>query len=98
MLGENIRYYRKLNKMSQEDVAKKLGLSRVAITSWESNRTKPNNTYIQKLADIFDISSYDLLGTTYLTERETALVEAFRRSDEETKDIVLRLLKYVERI
>ena len=92
MLGENIRYYRKLNKMSQEDVAKKLGLSRVAITSWESNRTKPNNAYIQELANIFEVSSYDLLGTTYLTERETELVEAFRKSNEETKDIVTRLL------
>lgn len=92
MLGDNIRYYRKLNKMSQEDIAKKLGLSRVAITSWESNRTKPNSGYIQELANMFGINRYDLLGTEYLTEREAALIESFRRSDEETKDIVTRLL------
>jgi transcriptional regulator with XRE-family HTH domain len=98
MIGDNIRYYRKLNKMSQEEVAKKVGLSRVAITSWENNRTKPDSGHLDMLANIFGVEKTDLLGTEYLTEREAQLLQAFRRADEDTKDIVLRLLKYVERV
>lgn len=98
MIGDNIRYYRKLNKLSQAELGKKLGLSRVAITSWESNRTRPNSGYVEALARIFGINKTDLIGTEYLTEREAYLVECFRHADEETKESILHLLKYQDLI
>lgn len=98
MIGDNIRYYRKLNKMSQEDLGKQLGLSRVAITSWESNRTRPNSGYVEALAKIFGIDKTKLIGTEYLTEREAHLVECFRHADEQTKQSILHLLSYQEKL
>ena len=94
MIGDNIKYYRKLNKMTQAELGEKLGLSRVAITSWESNRTRPNCGYVEALAQIFGIMKTDLLGTEYLSEREAKLVECFRHADEETQNSILHLLMY----
>ena len=36
MLSENIQTLRKINEMSQEQVAEALGVSRQAISRWES--------------------------------------------------------------
>lgn len=98
MIGDNIRYYRKLNKMSQEELGKQLGLSRVAITSWESNRTRPKAGYVEALAKIFNIEKTKLIGTEYLTEREAYLIECFRHSDEELKQSILHLLSYQDSV
>ena len=41
MLGENIRNLRKENKMSQEQLAEKLDVSRQSISLWENGQTTP---------------------------------------------------------
>lgn len=37
-LGERIKEYRTNNRMSQEDLAEKMNVSRQAITKWESDK------------------------------------------------------------
>ena len=98
MIGESIRYYRQRNNMTQEELGEKLGLSRVAITSWESNRTKPNSGYVEQMANIFGVRKTDLIGSEYLTDTESTVIECFRRADKDTRDMVMRLLQYSERI
>ena len=34
-LGEKIYYYRKKNRMSQEELAERVGVSRQAVSKWE---------------------------------------------------------------
>ena len=36
MLGDNIRKYRKLNNMSQDELAEKLNVTRQSISLWEN--------------------------------------------------------------
>ena len=61
MLGENIRNLRKENKMSQEQLAEKLDVSRQSISLWENGQTTPSMDNIIAIADIFGVSTDVLL-------------------------------------
>lgn len=61
-LAENIAYYRKQKGLSQEKVAEYMGVSRQAVTKWESNTSRPSSDNLILLAQLFDISVDTLLG------------------------------------
>jgi transcriptional regulator with XRE-family HTH domain len=67
-LGENIAHYRKERGLSQEKVAEYMGVSRQAVTKWESNISKPSSDNLIKLAKLFEISVDVLLDNE---EKET---------------------------
>ena len=52
-LGERIKTCRQKAGMSQEKVAEFVGVSRQAVTKWESNQSAPNTENLFKLAEIF---------------------------------------------
>lgn len=52
-LGERIKACRKNSGMSQEKVAELVGVSRQAVTKWESGRSAPSTENLFKLAEIF---------------------------------------------
>lgn len=51
--GAEIRRLRKLNKMTQAELAEKMGVTFQAISSWEQDRTQPKAGDVQRLMDIF---------------------------------------------
>ena len=59
MLNENLLTIRKLHKLSQEDVAEKIGVSRQAVAKWENGETAPDIYNCKALADLFDVSLDD---------------------------------------
>ena len=61
MLGDNIRKYRKLNNMSQDQLAEKLNVTRQSISLWENGQTQPSLENIVALAKLFKISTDELL-------------------------------------
>lgn len=66
MLGAKIKYYRVLFGWSQEELGKKLTVngkqvSGKTIWSWENGRTEPNMGAVQQLADLFSVSTDDLI-------------------------------------
>lgn len=52
-LGERIKAFRKNAGMSQEKVAELVGVSRQAVTKWESGKSAPSTDNLFKLAEIF---------------------------------------------
>lgn len=62
MFNENLVQLRKLNQMTQEDVAEKVGVSRQAIAKWESGETSPDINACVVLAEIFGVSLDDLVN------------------------------------
>lgn len=60
-LGENILKLRKDNKMSQEILAEKIGVSRQTISNWELAVTFPNPEQLKLLSKVLNISIDDLL-------------------------------------
>lgn len=63
MLSDNIRKYRKLNHMSQDELAEKLQVTRQSISLWETGQTQPSLDNIVALAKLFDVSTDDLLAS-----------------------------------
>lgn len=65
-LANNIKYYRKLNKLTQADLASKLDVAPTAISAWEVGRNKPLMDKIEMMSELFDIRKSDLLGDELL--------------------------------
>ena len=61
MLGDNIRKYRKLNNMSQDELAEKLNVTRQSVSLWENGQTQPSLENIVALAKLFEVSTDELL-------------------------------------
>lgn len=60
-LGGKIKKLRKAQGLSQEKVAAELGLSRQAVSKWESDQSQPDLENVIKLCRIFQISVEELL-------------------------------------
>lgn len=61
LFKENLRYLRKSNNMSQEDLANKLSVSRQAVSRWETGDTMPDAEMLIKLSELFNASTDSLL-------------------------------------
>lgn len=60
-LGNKITKLRKRDKLSQEALADKVGVTRQTISNWELNVTTPDTNQIKKLSKIFNTSIDELL-------------------------------------
>lgn len=60
-LGDAIRKYRSDNKMTQEFVAEALGVSRQAVSKWESGTSDPSTSNLLELAKLFGVSAEEIL-------------------------------------
>lgn len=60
-LGENIKAHRTALHMTQEFVAESLGVSRQAVSKWESGASDPSTANLLALAKLFGISAEELL-------------------------------------
>ena len=54
-LGENIRRIRISRQMTQADLARLLGVTDKAISTWENNTREPNMGMIQKMSEVWGI-------------------------------------------
>ncbi len=55
-LHEKITVYRKKCGLSQETLAEKIGVSRQAVSKWETGEALPEITKLKALADCFDVT------------------------------------------
>ena len=60
-IAERLAARRKLAGLSQEALAEKLGVSRQAVSKWESGASDPSTTNLMALAKLFGVSAEDLL-------------------------------------
>lgn len=74
-LSDNIKYFRKQNKLTQKELAKKLKIAPTAISAWEVGRNKPLMDNIEQMASIFGIPKSKLLGDEIYKIQETASQE-----------------------
>lgn len=72
-VGKKIETLRKSKKISQEDLAEKVGVSRMTVYKWESGTAKPNFAKLQALACALEITVSFLAGETLFeyTEEES---------------------------
>lgn len=80
-LGEKICNLRKTNKLSQEKLAEKLGVSRQSVSKWETGTAYPEMNRIIELCKIFKCQLNDLINDNILD---------FESLDEEIKMNVVK--------
>lgn len=60
-IGSNLIYLRKLNNLTQDDLAREISVSRQTISNWESGVVIPDSVNLIEIAKLFDVSIDDLL-------------------------------------
>ncbi|QTL99139.1 helix-turn-helix domain-containing protein [Iocasia frigidifontis] len=84
-LGEKLKKLRIENKMTQEDLAKKIGVSRGTVAGYETQDKNPKYKTLKKIASVLNCS------IDYLLNNPSTLVE-------ENKNSNFDLQKYITKI
>jgi len=88
-LGKRIAEYRKEKGLTQEELAEKLGVSAQAVSKWENDNSCPDIMMLPKLAEIFGITTDELLvGKDDIPE--VRLIPADKRKN--IDDMMLRIV------
>ena len=70
-MADRIQYLRKTNGISQEELADKLGVSRQAVSKWESEQSLPDLGKIITMSDYFEVTTdYILKGIEPVVDKE----------------------------
>lgn len=72
-MGEKIKFLRKENKLSQEKLAELVGVSRQAISKWETGFSNPDTKNLICLSEVFNVSLDELIDAAskvQLTEKQ----------------------------
>ena len=75
-MGEKILRMRKARNWNQEELAEQIGVTRQAVSRWESDSAKPDADKVIALCDLFGISADYLLREAYTGEVTPPLVPA----------------------
>jgi len=63
-LSNRLTEMRTVHRMSQEEVASELHVSRQAVSKWETGKGAPDTTTLIALADVYGVSLDELVGRT----------------------------------
>jgi len=70
-LPENLKKYRIMKNLTQEDVAEYLGITAQSVSKWERGESYPDITFLPALANIFETSIDLLIGMDSIRAEET---------------------------
>lgn len=87
-MGTKIAFYRKAKSMTQEEVAGKLGVSPQAVSKWENDLACPDIQLIAPLAELFEITTDELLSAN--TIKSVKLLPKEQRV--ECKELTLKVI------
>ena len=73
-LNEKIAFYRRERKLSQEELAARVGVSRQAVSKWELGEASPDIGKLPALARVFGVTADHLLDEEAEPERSVPLV------------------------
>lgn len=82
VIGLKIAYYRKLNGLTQEELAEKAGVSTQAVSKWEQQISCPDIMLLPILANIFRITIDELFGISLEKETVYSLVSGLPWPDD----------------
>ena len=87
-LGDNILKLRKDCKLSQEQLAEKVDVTRQTISNWELGETSPNPEQLKLLSKALNVSIDELLNN----DIKQVLVEKVNNT-EKLAEIIIKILK-----
>lgn len=90
-LSTNIKFLRKNKGLTQEDFAKKIGVNRAVIGSYEENRAEPKLSLIIEMARLFSVSADNLIAIDLSKEK----IEEQPQDQEKIKGNQIRVLSTI---
>lgn len=95
-IAKNLLYYRKKNKMTQKELASKLGVGNTTISNWENGVSSIDIDTLFQICEIFHIPIHAMYGKyQYLeqeyTETEREIIRRYREKAELQKAVRLLL-------
>ena len=88
-LGKRIMTHRKRLGMTQDALAEQLGITAQAVSKWENDLSCPDITMLPKLAEIFGVTTDQLLGLETPTVHTAEVID--EENEEETEPDGLRV-------
>ncbi len=70
-LSENLKKYRLLKNLTQEDIAEMLNITPQSVSKWERGESCPDITFLPALANIFETSIDLLIGMDTIRAEQT---------------------------
>ena len=100
--GENLKLIRKSNKISQENLAEKLGVSRQSVSKWETGENYPSMTNILCLCDIFkckinELVHEDFIDVNFLDEEIRMSVVKFKNEEQKKMKALSKAIYIIAR-
>ena len=80
MFSAQLRKYRIATGLSQKELAGKLFVSQQAVARWETDKATPNPETLVKLAEIFGVTTDELLGKEVNSEEENNSKHSIREN------------------
>ena len=91
---EKLKGLRRNKKVTQEQLAEKLDISRSKVSSWETNRRDMSITEAIKLANLYEVSLDNLFDINKITKEEYVKIsDKFLRSKNVTLEEKVRVIE-----
>ena len=87
MIGDNIKFYRKKNQLTQDDLAEACNVTRQAVSKWENGKTQPDIQTLSMLASTLEVSEEDLIYGPSDSEKKTLTKIKENTTVEKTVDV-----------
>ena len=92
-LGNKMTELRKVNKLSQEELANKLDVSRQSISLWETNQSSPSTEKLIALAKFFNVK-VDVLINDEMIDKDNSLIIRTIHSEISYRYLLLETANY----
>ena len=97
-VNERIKELRTQLHLSQDYVAKFLGLSRSTYTQMENGNRKILADDVAKLSNLFGVTADSLLNENEMSQPATMFARSFERLDERDQAEIMNLIRFKEQI
>ncbi len=94
--SENLHYLRKRDKITQEELADRLGVTRQSVSKWETGEASPETDKLILLCDLFHVSLDDIVRGN-LSEEENRAEDGGNEEAEEIEKDKREFMKLINR-
>ncbi len=88
MISKYLQFLRKRNNYTQDGLAKELGISRQAVSKWETGLTIPDLEVLLTISKLYDISINDILEPKILPQKITDFEQIVTISEKKLKEVL----------
>ena len=94
-IGSRIRMFREAKKISQKEIAERIGISAARFSNWEQGLNRPDVDLLAKICDVLNVSPSELLDfhlpPDELTDLERKVIAQYRGKPDMQKAVNILL-------